>query len=69
MKKSELEKNENIPVIIRHMAEHVLNENNSNGVKFNYVQTLKNIRDYCNQIISHYEKSDDRFVRKIRNSK
>jgi hypothetical protein len=59
-------KNENIPVAVLQIGENALNPNNKSNIKYNYIQTLKNIRDYCNQVISVYEKSDDRLFRKTK---
>ena len=59
-------KNENIPVAVLQVGENALSSNNKPAIKYNYIQTLKNIRDYCNQVISIYEKTDDRFTRKTR---
>lgn len=59
-------KNENIPVAVLQIGENALSPNNKSNIKYNYIQTLKNIRDYCNQIISVYEKSDDRLFRKTK---
>lgn len=59
-------KNENIPLAVQQVGEHAMNQNHSPNIRYNYIQTLKNIRDYCNHVISQYEKSDDRLTRKTR---
>jgi hypothetical protein len=57
---------ENIPLAVIQVGENAMNQNHNPNVRYNYIQTLKNIREYCNQIISQYEKSDDRLTRKTR---
>lgn len=46
---------ESIPVVIKQLAENALDKNNRVDVRFNYMQTLKNIRDFCNHTITKYE--------------
>lgn len=59
-------KMENIPLAVSQVGENAMNQNHSPNIRYNYIQTLKNIREYCNQVISQYEKSDDRLTRKTR---
>lgn len=57
---------ENIPLAVQHVGENAMNKELNPNIRYNYIQTLKNIREYCNQVISQYEKSDDRITRKTR---
>lgn len=57
---------ENIPLAVMQVGENAMNKNHSPNIRYNYVQTLKNIREYCTQIITQYEQSDDRVTRKTR---
>lgn len=59
-------KMENIPLAVMQVGENAMNKNHSPNIRYNYVQTLKNIREYCTQIITQYEQSDDRVTRKTR---
>lgn len=57
---------ENIPLAVKETGENAMNQNHSPNTRYNYIQTLKNIREYCNHVIAQYEKSDDRLTRKTR---
>jgi hypothetical protein len=59
-------KQENIPLAVVQVAENAMNQNHNPNIRYNYIQTLKNIREYCNQVIGQYERSDDRITRKTR---
>lgn len=48
-------KYENIPVAVRQIGNEVLDKTTRQDVRFNYVQSLKNIRDYCDAVIKKYE--------------
>lgn len=48
-------KYDNIPVAIKQIGENALDKSNRPDVRFNYAQSLKNIRDYCDVIIRKYE--------------
>lgn len=56
----------NIPEAVSHLGKNASDSKNKPSVRYNYIQTLKAIRDYCNNIISDYEKTDDRITRKTR---
>lgn len=46
---------ENIPVAVRQLGDNALDKTSRSDVRFNYVQTLKNIRDYCDHVVKKYE--------------
>ena len=46
---------DNIPVAVRQLGEHVLDKNVRDDVRFNYAQTLKNVKAYCEYIVNKYE--------------
>ena len=50
-------KYENIPIAIKQMAENALDKSSRADVRFNYAQSLKNIRDFCDVMIKKYEGS------------
>ena len=56
----------NVPEAVSHLGKNALDTKNKPAIRYNYIQTLKTIRDYCNNIISDYEKTDDRITRKTR---
>jgi len=48
-------KYDNVPVLIRQMGDNALDKSNRQDVRFNYVQTIRNIKEYCDHIIAKYE--------------
>ena len=56
----------NVPESISYLVKNALDTKNKPAIRYNYIQTLKTIRDYCNTVISEYEKTDDRITRKNR---
>jgi len=56
----------NVPEAVSHLGRNALDSKNKPAIRYNYIQTLKIIRDYCNNIISDYEKTDDGITRKTR---
>lgn len=57
-------KYENVPVAVAQIGENALNKNNRPEIRYNYIQTLMTVRDYCHKIISEYEKTEVAFSRK-----
>ena len=46
-----------VPVNIQQMVESVKSKSTPANVKFNQVQVLEAVRDYCNQALDHYNKT------------
>jgi len=46
---------ESVPVVIKQMADNALDKTNRSDVRFNYIQTLRNVRDFCDATIAKYE--------------
>ena len=49
--------NETIPILIRQLGENVLSDKTNDNLRFNSLQTIERVRDYCNHVI---EKSSKR---------
>lgn len=50
-----MNKFENIPVAVKQLGDNALDKSNRSDVRFNYVQTLRTIKEYCEYIINKYE--------------
>lgn len=48
-------KYDNIPIAVRQLGDNVLDKSIRQDIRFNYVQTLKNIKEYCDHVINKYE--------------
>jgi hypothetical protein len=49
-----------VPIIIQQMVESIESKSTPDNVKFNQVQVLETIRDYCEQTASTWRKDQDR---------
>jgi hypothetical protein len=49
-----------VPIIIQQMVESIESKSTPDNVKFNQVQMLETIRDYCEQTASTWRKDQDR---------
>ena len=49
-----------VPVIIQQMVESIESKSTPETVKFNQVQMLETIRDYCEQTVIAWRKEQDR---------
>lgn len=47
---------ENVPAIIQDMIQKLFDERNPMYIRDNYKRTLMDIRDYCNEAVSTFEK-------------
>lgn len=48
-------RHENVPIAVKQLGGNALDKSLRSDVRFNYVQTLKNVKDYCDYIINKYE--------------
>jgi hypothetical protein len=46
---------DNIPIAVVQLCDQVLDKSVRPDVRFNYLQTVRNVRDYCDFIIKEYE--------------
>lgn len=49
-----------VPIIIQQMVESIESKSTPDNVKFNQVQVLETIRDYCEQTSAAWRKDQDR---------
>ena len=45
---------ENIPVLIRRIAESMLDKTVRSDVRFNHAQTLTNIKNFCEEVLKKH---------------
>lgn len=48
-------KYDNVPIAIRQLGDNVLDKTQRADARFNYAQTLRNIREYCDHVLLKYE--------------
>lgn len=46
----------NIPILIQQLGENALDTKTPEHIRYNYVLSLENIRNYCDKTISAYNK-------------
>lgn len=52
--------NETIPILVRQLGDSVLNDKANENLRFNSLQTIERIRDYCNFVIEKNSKRKGR---------
>ena len=45
---------ENIPIAVKQIAENALDKTQRKDVRFNYAQTLENIKEFCEAALNQY---------------
>lgn len=50
-------KHENIPIVVKQFGDTALNKAERKDVRFNCVETLRRIREYCTLVINKYDSS------------
>jgi hypothetical protein len=50
----------NVPEAVAHLGKNALDSKHKPAVRYNYIQTLKTIKEYCNKIINEYERLNGR---------
>jgi hypothetical protein len=49
-----------VPIVIQQMVESVQSKSTPEHVRFNQVQMLETIRDYCDHIVADWRKEQDK---------
>ena len=55
-----MQTNESIPILIRQLGDNVLSEKTNDNLRFNSLQTIERVRDYCNFVIEKNSKRKGR---------
>lgn len=48
-------KYDNIPIAVKQLGDNALDKTVRQDIRFNYIQTLSHIKEYCQYIINKYE--------------
>ena len=51
---------ESVPIIVQQMAENMLDDKAANNVKFNCMIMVETIRDFCNDRLEIYNKTQQK---------
>ena len=50
----------NIPPLLQQIRENMLDQSNSESIRFNYRMTLENIRNFCDKSLFEYDKKKNK---------
>jgi hypothetical protein len=50
----------NIPPIVEQIRQNMLDSNNPTNIRYNYMVTMENIREYCDKALIDYKKAPNR---------